>query len=144
MHKEVIKPKVVRLWPTIRHALVVVIEHRRGIVEYIAVELPQGDDYLHWMAERVRRRDHPRDEETERAPGDLAKMMKVSVCSLQVELDVNGRKYRGDSLHAHDKRIRSKISRIRQRILLPQLPKQIHRGAHAGVVEHKVSYSTVK
>lgn len=53
VHEEIITPKVIRFWSAVRKALVVVVEHACGVVEYITIDLAQRDQGLERMTERM-------------------------------------------------------------------------------------------
>lgn len=52
---------------------------------------------------------------------------------------MDGGTYRGDGLHAQDEGIRGQIARIRERVFLPELTKQILGDHHAGMVVGEVA-----
>ena len=57
VHHEVVAPEIISLRPTVGQVLVIVIKHRRSVVQHVAVDLAQRNNDLEWMAQRVRDND---------------------------------------------------------------------------------------
>lgn len=79
IHEKVIKPKIQKLRPAVRHPRIIMIKHARRIIKYQTVDLAHADDDLERVPERVRFDDQEREQETDWAPGELLPSDSVSL-----------------------------------------------------------------
>lgn len=71
VHGEIVKPKVVSLWPAVADLVEVVVEHASSVVEDVSVYLAQGDNHLEGMAQRVIDGNKICEQEAQWAPANL-------------------------------------------------------------------------
>lgn len=71
VHKKVINPKVITLWPTVRHSVGVVIKQARRIIQRISIQVTHADDYLQWMPKGVLGEDQVCHQVAEWTPDEL-------------------------------------------------------------------------
>ena len=77
VHEKVVTPKVVRFWPAVCNAFVILFRHARFVVEDITINLIKGYHSLKRMVLRMLSSDKPCHSEGERAPTDLRSRVLV-------------------------------------------------------------------
>lgn len=53
VHREVVYPEIIRLWPAVRNTMGVVVNQAGRIVQHVAVQMAHAGDDLQRMAQRV-------------------------------------------------------------------------------------------
>lgn len=98
VHENEVEVEVERLGPGVAQAVDNVLKVGSAVVQDVAVDLAKTDQTLQREPQRVTGKDHGRDEQASRSPGD-----------------------RGDALHAQHKGVLREVAAVRERVLFPHL-----------------------
>lgn len=121
IERDEVDPEVEGLGPAVDGAVDGVVEEEDDEVQYGPVQLAEADDDLQRVAEWVVLDHKPSDQKGQRAPRKC-----------------------GDRFHTHGKRVTREVSRVRLRVLFPQLSKEIGPRWHRTIIVREVTCQTGK
>lgn len=114
------------------------VEKRGRVVQDVAVELAKRDNELGRVAERVVDGDEVGSQEGARAPKYLQQGSVRDTAHDDQPLSLAST-YSSDGLHAEHKGVLGQVAGVAQRVLFPQLAKQVVHAAHVAEVVGKVA-----